>query len=102
MGELESLRERVWELEARLEIDHRFVLKRGKMVRETIPAAERDSFPDGITCRDETIKLQDEELARLRADRDRLRAELRKIRAAYTRFKNRRSALSDPRANKVT
>jgi uncharacterized small protein (DUF1192 family) len=34
-----------------------------------------DGGPDGITCRDETIKLQDEVIARLRAENERLKAD---------------------------
>lgn len=40
-------------------------------------AVEPGSIPDGIECRDDTIKLQDERIARLEAQRDRLRDALR-------------------------
>ena len=43
--------------EARLEIDHCFKLVGEDLVREEIPAEDRERFPDGILARDETIKL---------------------------------------------
>lgn len=49
---------------ARLEIDHVYDAN-GE--RREIPLAERGNQPDGIYCRDETIRLQDEEIDRLRA-----------------------------------
>lgn len=41
----------------RLEIDRMWKLGPDGGVPVTIPYAERASFPDGITCRDETISL---------------------------------------------
>ena len=40
---------------ARLEIDHVFRLKDGKLIRVEVPMAERLSIPDAVTCRDATI-----------------------------------------------
>jgi hypothetical protein len=71
---------RIAKLEARLEIDHCFTLVGEEMVREEIPAAERDSFIDGISCRDETIKL-------LYADNAELLAEIAKLREALMPFR---------------
>lgn len=51
---------------ARLEIDHWFKLIDGEMVREETPQDERHSIPDAVTCRDETIKIQDEEIERMK------------------------------------
>mgnify|MGYP003517323134 CR=1 FL=1 len=34
-----------------------------------------DGGPDGISCRDESIRLQDTEIARLRAENERLKAD---------------------------
>lgn len=49
----------------RLEIDHCFRIKNGKMVRAAVPFNERAKFQDGISCRDETIKLMDRRIKRL-------------------------------------
>lgn len=38
-----------------------------------------DGGPDGITCRDETIRLQDEMIVRLRAENERLKGALQEI-----------------------
>lgn len=57
MGEIDRLRER-------LEMTHAWQTVDGKMVRV---AVEPGSIPDGIECRDETIRLQDREIARLHA-----------------------------------
>jgi hypothetical protein len=39
----------------------------GELVAVPIPMEERTRFPDGISCRDETIKILEEQLADLRA-----------------------------------
>jgi hypothetical protein len=69
-----ALREREAEckrLRARLEDDHVFVLKDGQMIREEV---EPGSVPDGIECRDCTIKLQDERIKKLESELATLRA----------------------------
>ena len=45
-----------------------------------------DDMPDGIECRDETIRLQDEENARLRRKVRKLKAKRREAREAYSRL----------------
>ena len=60
---------RIAELEARLEITHTWKTVDGQEVRVDIPADMRDSHPDGIDGRDETIKLQDERIAELKAEK---------------------------------
>lgn len=58
---VERLKKRIAKLEARLEIDRCYIVGAGdELVPRIIPEDERDSFPDGIDARDETIKLQDE------------------------------------------
>ena len=42
---------------ARLEIDHIYQVEVDGMVRREIPYEERTKYPDGIDCRNETIKL---------------------------------------------
>lgn len=75
--EITRLRARVAELEARLEMDHCFALgPTGEMVREEIPPAERSFFGDGIDCRDATIRMQDENITRLRSENASLRADV--------------------------
>lgn len=54
---------RVMKLETRLEITYCSVFRDGELVRKEIPPEERDSFPDGIRCRDATIGLLEEDLA---------------------------------------
>jgi hypothetical protein len=70
-----SLRSRIAKLEARLEIDHAYQWQGEgeELVRIEIPPEERSTFPDGITARDATIKLQDERIERLRSRIERLR-----------------------------
>lgn len=58
---------RIAKLETRLEIDRIFRLVDGEMVPEIVPANKRDEMIDGIECRDETIKLIDENNDALRA-----------------------------------
>lgn len=50
--EIRRLRARVAKLEHRLEIDE---VTNGSGDRVAIPSDERDSIPDGISCRDDTI-----------------------------------------------
>lgn len=60
-----SLRSRIAELEARLEIDHHFEYIDGEMVRvEIAPEARQIGDCDGIGCRDATIALQDDVIDR--------------------------------------
>lgn len=63
-ADLAAATARVAKLEARLEIDHKFV--NGQRVE--IPSEERDGFPDGIFCRDATIAAQREQLDEQRSD----------------------------------
>ncbi len=60
--EIERLTGRVQHLEDRLEITHAWQCTADdtELKRIEIPREERDSFPDGITCRDATIKLLEE------------------------------------------
>jgi hypothetical protein len=70
--EIARLREEVARLHERLEENHYYEFDAdGKVVRVE---CEPGSHPDGITCRDETIKLQDEINDRLRVEVARLRA----------------------------
>jgi len=58
---------------ARLEVDHHFVSKGGgPLERVDVPytSADADSY-DGVFCRDETIKILEEEIAEIKADADR-------------------------------
>jgi hypothetical protein len=65
---IEALEREVKRCHARLEIDHAWTIKDGKKVRCDIPEHERAAFPDGIECRNETIKLLDQNIATLRAN----------------------------------
>ena len=57
---------RIAELEERLEISHGYIAgPEGTLVRKELSPAERASFPDAVSCRDETIKLRDERIAEL-------------------------------------
>ena len=71
VGEVERLKARVAELRARLEIDHVFQLVDGEMVRVEVP--EGEYVPDGIECRDETIKLLTERTKVVERARDEAR-----------------------------
>ena len=55
-AEIQKLRER-------LEIAHVWQMVDGTMTR--VPAPEGEEIPDGIACRDETIRLQDRRIAEL-------------------------------------
>ena len=72
-----ELLERIAKLEERLEIDHAFqsTNEHPEPQRYEIPPEERDNFPDGIECRDETIKLLEENCTTLRAVRQQLEEE---------------------------
>jgi hypothetical protein len=51
----------------RLEIDHVYANRKGgKPERQEVPYDERSRQYDGIECRDQTIKIQDENLETLR------------------------------------
>ena len=58
---------RIAKLEHRLEIDTAYGTN-GKEI--TIPPDKRDEMPDGIICRDETIKLLEERIAALEASKE--------------------------------
>jgi hypothetical protein len=73
---IESLQRRIGELEGRLEIDHAWQFMNGEKVRVEIPPEERDRFPDGIECRNETIRLQDKNIETLRANVATLQSQL--------------------------
>lgn len=62
--EIEALRAEVLALQERLEITH---CHDGDGSRVEIPDSERKDFPDGIYCRDETIRLLEESNEALRA-----------------------------------
>lgn len=62
---IDEVEARVAKLDARLEIDHCYREVNGDMVRVELKPEERGRFPDGITCRDATIKLQREHIAEL-------------------------------------
>jgi len=64
---------RIAELEARLEIDHCYQIIDGKQTRVEIPPNERGQQPDGIECRNETIKLLDARIIKLEVEIERLR-----------------------------
>jgi hypothetical protein len=68
--EITRLRALLSAYEARLEIDHAWRLVDGKLTRFEIPPEDRPNWPDGITCRDETIKLLEEQLGRARQRHD--------------------------------
>lgn len=69
--EIERLKAENSRLHERLEDNHVFELQDGKMVRVEL---DEPTPYDGILCRDETIKLQDENMDRLRAEVERLTA----------------------------
>jgi hypothetical protein len=68
--EIERLAARVQHLEERLEIASAWQCTADdpELKRIEIPPEERDSFPDGITCRDATIKLLEEQNERQAAN----------------------------------
>ena len=70
LAEIERLRAQVRRYAERLEIDHVFKLQNKELVRVDVPKADWDKQIDGISCRDETIKLQDDEIRCLTAARD--------------------------------
>lgn len=74
--------------EARLEIDHCFKLVGEDLVREEIPAEERERFPDGILARDETIKLQDRRIEAAEAEAARLERLVRVWQDAFKTGRN--------------
>ena len=68
-----ALRARIATYQARLEIDHEY---NAAGERAEIPEAERDARIDGISCRDETIRLQDHAIDELKARIEALEQEL--------------------------
>lgn len=78
-AEILSLKSRVEELEERLEITwewHSDPEDPDGFVKVAIPPDQRTLDYDGIFCRDETIKLQDDRILSLTQERDRLREAL--------------------------
>ena len=64
----------------RLEIDHVYVSRKGgELERQEVPYDDRSRQYDGIGCRDETIKMQDENLDTLRAKVAALEAQLNSV-----------------------
>jgi hypothetical protein len=84
-GEIAELRAEVTRLHERLEDNHVFVWDKAtdKMLRQEI---EPGSSPDGIECRDATIKLQGAVLAEARATISALRSAVAKAREALEPF----------------
>lgn len=68
---LAEQRREIERMQERLECNHAFRLVDGKMQRVEV---EPGSIPDGIECRDETIRLQDRRIKELQAEIARLRA----------------------------
>ncbi|WP_182421995.1 hypothetical protein [Aureimonas sp. ME7] len=68
-AEIASLQAKLREREERLEITHHYVLSGNgeDLVRAEIPPEERDNEPDGIECRDATIKGLEATVASLQA-----------------------------------
>ena len=50
---------------ARLEIDHVWHSTSGGVIPVRVPYSDRAGMPDGVECRDETIKIQDESISKL-------------------------------------
>lgn len=76
---------------ARLEIDHEYVSDAdGNVTRQEIPHEDRANEPDGIECRDETIRLLERQLRAARAEK--AEAEAAMMRKALERIQ-RLSAL---------
>lgn len=75
-AEIDRLNGEVERLQDRLEMRHAWQIIDGQKVRVEV---EPGSIPDGIDCRNETIKLQDQRLDELRAEVKRLREALGKI-----------------------
>jgi hypothetical protein len=62
-----SLRDRIAELEARLEMDHHYeIADDGVAMRVEVPPSERSFLADGIECRDGTIALLDAHITKLK------------------------------------
>ncbi|MBS0219173.1 MAG: hypothetical protein JSR91_00375 [Proteobacteria bacterium] len=64
-------------LKERLEMAHVWQMIDGKMTR--VPVPEDETIPDGIECREETIKLQDQHIRELQAEVKRLRSAMEAI-----------------------
>lgn len=62
-----TLSQRVARLERRLEIDKAWIYddETGERKSIPIPPEDRDGFPDAVECRDATIKLLEDQLAKL-------------------------------------
>lgn len=87
-GIAKKLQERIASLEARLEIDSYYVVDPDnpeEWLRKERPVEERDFSYDGISCRDETIKLQDDSIYRAKTKIEWLREENRRLRALLSR-----------------
>lgn len=71
-SKLAKLTKRVAELEKRLEIS---TAHRGDGVSMIVPEDMRDAIPDGIECRDETIRLLEQKVSRLQEENAQLKTE---------------------------
>jgi len=80
LARLADLEAKLRKAEERLEIDHEYVPNNytGELERVEVPAQERSKYPDGITCRDATIKLQDERIEQLKREKADLEATMRR------------------------
>lgn len=76
VGTVLAAASRIEELEARLETSHAYSLIDGVMTKV---AVEPGSIPDGIECRDETIRLQDRRDKAQRARIEELENALRQL-----------------------
>lgn len=77
-AEIEKIRARMRRYADRLEITSHYISTRdGPLEQVEVPEAEWDNQIDGIECRNETIRLQDENINRLRAALDAATAERR-------------------------
>ena len=70
-AKIRALQKEVRRCHARLEIDHYYVMLGKKTYRKPIPYKDRLLFPDGISCRDETIKMLDRQIDEYRKKRKR-------------------------------
>ncbi len=81
-----ALLDEVTRCHARLEIDCIYQTVGKEFGKVAVPYAERGSIPDGIECRDETIRLQDEQIKALRTKLDQVEGLLRRAGGALRPF----------------
>ncbi len=81
MAIITALRAEIDRCHERLEIKrmHRMNLATGETTPVDIPLQERASLPDGIDCRDETIRLLRDNIETLRSNNAQLLAQLREL-----------------------